>query len=502
MANSVTKTFMGFLASVSHPSKRSDHRGFLRNVTLTFLYVFLIFAGPAAAEPTTVPTEQPMPNDELLAICKRELGDLYRPELAGKYLEAHQLIERYFTANSTEQRKAIVATIEMTGVEPNIVGRLTRIRSNWPALAGGGVYYVNERIGPMDAHYFLGVPKEYTREKAWPLVVKLPAADAFVGPPKASADDVQRIYTDWMSEEIKTHPDALCIMPLLDLDNLWGPSYAGMNSVIAPMLHVGERANVDVSRVYLIGHSMSGHAAWNLPLHYPTYFTATNPLAGAATNDWQRLRIMNLRNLLIVPWADSDDKVIKPQSTLQLVALLKRFKVDVDPVETKGVGHVPTPAIAEQCYAKLLARKRELYPKQISLQSNRPESIFNRIDWLQVYQPVNAGDEKKLFFKNKPGHMAIESNAWTAQATLNDNKIDLATDNVAILRLFVNDQMIDFSKPVTVTVNKRVRFEGMVTPSVDTMLKDQIFLGRGWRYFTGAIDIDLSPPPATTRSHP
>jgi hypothetical protein len=29
------------------------------------------------------------------------------------------------------------------------------------------------------------------------------------------------------------------------------------------------------------------------------------------------------------------------------------------------------------------------------------------------------------------------------------------------------------------------------------MLKDQLFLGRGWRYYTAVIDLDLAPPPAT-----
>jgi len=39
----------------------------------------------------------------------------------------------------------------------------------------------------------------------------------------------------------------------------------------------------------------------------------------------------------------------------------------------------------------------------------------------------------------------------------------------------------------------------MVTQSLDDMLKDQIFLGRGVRYFTAALDIDLAPPtPAST----
>jgi hypothetical protein len=30
------------------------------------------------------------------------------------------------------------------------------------------------------------------------------------------------------------------------------------------------------------------------------------------------------------------------------------------------------------------------------------------------------------------------------------------------------------------------------------MLKDQLFLGRGWRYYTAVVDLDLAPPPATT----
>lgn len=434
----------------------------------------------------------------MIGLFRHELGDAFQPEQADAYFTAHRAIENYFRATTAEQRKAILAGIELMNIDPNLLGRLTRIRSAWPSLAPGGVYYINERVGPIDVHYFLGVPRQYDRDKSWPLVIKLPTADAFVGAAKPNADDVQRIYSDWVSQEINTHPDALVIMPLLNLDDLWGPSYAGMNSVIGPMLHVGDRVNVDVSRVYLIGHSMSGHAAWNLPLHYPTYFTATNPLAGSATGDWQRLRMMNLHNLLIVPWADTDDKMIKVDNSRQLVGLLKRFKIDVDYLETKGVGHVPTPQIAEQCYAKLCARKRDLYPRQLWLQSNRAETVFNRVDWLQIYQPTNAGDEKKLFFNKKPGHMTLMSNAWSAQATLTANQIDLTTDNVDVLRILLNDQMIDFKKPVKVIVNKRIRFDGMVKPDVEQMLKDQVFLGRGWRYFTGVIDIDLAPP-ATTK---
>jgi hypothetical protein len=276
-----------------------------------------------------------------------------------------------------------------------------------------------------------------------------------------------------------------------------------MNTVVQPMLHVGERVNVDASRVYLMGHSMAGHATWNLALHFPTYFAAIGVLSGGASADFQRLRIIGLRNVLPVVWHDLDDPLIKVDAARGITRALKMQKLDVDYDETKGVGHTPTADVVERLYAKLRSRTRELYPKHVSLQSNRPDTIFNRNDWLQVYQPLKTGDEKRSIFSKGRGFMITYANTFRADATITaPNRFEIQTDNVAEIRLYVNDQMIDFAKPVTVVVNRRVRFEGLVKPSVDEMLKDQLFLGRGWRYYTGVIDLDLttSPGPATTRA--
>jgi hypothetical protein len=64
--------------------------------------------------------------------------------------------------------------------------------------------------------------------------------------------------------------------------------------------------------------------------------------------------------------------------------------------------------------------------------------------------------------------------------------------------------MVDFTKTVTVVVakNPKAKFEGVLNPSVDTMLKDQLFLGRGWRYFTAFVDLELRPQPATRPTRP
>jgi len=182
------------------------------------------------------------------------------------------------------------------------------------------------------------------------------------------------------------------------------------------------------------------------------------------------------------------------------VKIMRQMKFDVDYTETKKIGHVPTDEIVANGYEKMFSHVRNLYPERITHQSNRPDSIFNRQDWMQIYQPLNAGDESWHIVSRGRGHFVAYSNTFKIDATHDHNRIDATSDNVASLRFYLNDQMVDFSRPVTVNVNKKGVFEAMVTPSVDEMLKDQLFVGRGWRYFTGIIDVDLGPKPATQPS--
>ena len=280
----------------------------------------------AATRPATAPTTVPavIPKADLVEMYRRELGPLFNPADADRIYAVHLLIERYFEVSTGAERKALVEQIRASNLDPNVLGRITRLRMYWPALEGGAVYYVNEQVGPHPVRYFVGVPKDYDRTKPWPLVIKLPTAAAFLTDPPPDGDRVAQIYTNWIKEELARHPDAVVLMPLLNLGELYGPSYAGMNTVFQPMLHVAGRANIDPARVYLLGHSMSAHAVWNLALHYTTYFAAINPLAGGAAADWQRLRVVNLRNVLPVVWHDAEDQVVRVESSRALVRALRR----------------------------------------------------------------------------------------------------------------------------------------------------------------------------------
>lgn len=453
---------------------------------------------PAALGKAPPAPEELLPRETLEKIYAAELPG-YKAEDFAKLYEAQVWIEKYFLTDSAEDRGAITKILEKSGIPIATLGRMCRVHLGWPALPPGPAY-VNERIGPHDVQYFLGVPANYDRAKAWPLVIRLPAANAIITdpdkPPKP--DDVVALYTKWVTEEMRSHPDALLVMPLLNLDEMYGPSYKGMNSVIQAMHHVATRANVDPKQVYMLGHGMAGHATWNLALHYPTYFAAINPLAGAASADWQRVRLLNLKNTLSVAWHDTMDKVIPFNQSGAIVAVLKNMKYDVVFEQTKTGEHAPGAEIAEKCYKAMRARQRELYPQQVNLRSTRPDPTFNRVDWVQVYQPISAGLEKPLFLNHGSGKIILSENALSVQAAFTTpNKIEAKTDNVQTMRFYLNDRMVDLAKPITVVINGKTRFEGMVEANLDAMLKDQIFLGRGWRHFTAVLDIDLAPSSTT-----
>jgi hypothetical protein len=117
-----------------------------------------------------------------------------------------------------------------------------------------------------------------------------------------------------------------------------------------------------------------------------------------------------------------------------------------------------------------------------------------------VYQMLTPGKETKYRIQYGSGFITESDSSYRISAAMTAlNKIEVKSQNVESMRFFLNEQMAEFSRPITVIVNGKVRFEGKVQPSVEEMLKDQVFLGRGWRYFTGFVDVDFSNLGATTR---
>jgi hypothetical protein len=58
----------------------------------------------------------------------------------------------------------------------------------------------------------------------------------------------------------------------------------------------------------------------------------------------------------------------------------------------------------------------------------------------------------------------------TAQVT-GSNRIDVRTNRVRQYTLYLNDELVDLSKPVVITTDGQPSFEGVITPQVETLLR-------------------------------
>jgi hypothetical protein len=450
----------------------------------------------AADGPDTAPATAPVPamaRDDLLAIDKIILG----PDLAGQrpdtLASAQDNIEKYFAGTSAD-RKGAANALALSGIDVNVLGKLCHVRMSWsPDIHGVSVIEVPGIPKPM--HYVLGVPTHYDRSRPWPMVVKLMSAAEFRQPSDAAA--VLKDSRDWANAELHRHDGAIVLVPIYDPKYGFGPSYPGMNAATGAMQNAMGVVNIDPARVYLVGQGEAASAAWNLALCDSLYFAAFDDFAGAAPADWERVRLIDLLNVLPVVWHDDTDKVVPIGQSTELVSALKGKKIPVVFTKTHGQGHLPDEQTIDQLYETMRNHTRPLYPEAVAIRSTRPDTLFNRADWLQVWQPMDGGSYYRVFFHGGPENMRLFSTPLTAVATCKGNKIEAQIGNVESLTFFVNDQMIDFSKPLTIEVNHRSRYSGLVTPSVQRMLADQLLIGRGWRYFSAAIDIDLLPQPKT-----
>ena len=148
-------------------------------------------------------------------------------------------------------------------------------------------------------------------------------------------------------------------------------------------------------------------------------------------------------------WNDASDREVDIEEARELWRFLVRIKYDVDFTETAEFGHIPPLAIVEDQYQKLRKAFRPLYPKTVFIQSSRLETIFNRCDWAQIYQPEKPGPARKVTFQNDGESMMDYEFPFRILATLgpDPNVITLDLRNTRTLRLYLNDQMVDFPAP-------------------------------------------------------
>lgn len=113
------------------------------------------------------------------------------------------------------------------------------------------------------------------------------------------------------------------------------PESKSEEAVMELIANVIENNPIDQNRIYIVGISMGGIAAFDLVCRYPSVFTAAVPICGAVNPD----RLSEAKDVKFLIFHGEDDDEVPSFCSREAYKALSAAGADVDYIEFAGIGH-------------------------------------------------------------------------------------------------------------------------------------------------------------------
>lgn len=317
------------------------------------------------------------------------------------------------------------------------------------------------------SRFRLFVPADYRADRATPLVVVAHGGNSSMSPERAA--QVSAMYLQLYAPAMAKELGAIVVSP--DTGRGWG--HIGNSLALSTISSVQRLLNVDPDRIYVTGQSMGGHMAFRAALSIGDRFGAVSPQSGGY-DFVQKETIGNLDSVPgYVTWGKTEPYGIDKDSRTN-AAWAEQHHLDWKFVEKPG-GHEiyqdELPAVARF----FAAHPRDLYRPRVYLKQGGAMKFTDT--W-----KIEGWPEHHVFSDTRP--MRWNLRHWVEVTprpehdgplsvmakNLGDNHLDLTTDQVRELHVHLHPRLVDFARPVKITVNGTTRFEGVVAPDLGLML--------------------------------
>jgi len=401
------------------------------------------------------------------------------------------LVERYLAESDGAKRSAILAQLKGSTVEA--VEEAIRTGGAWPAGdAAGKVLNRTSKteFGDHEFRWQLYVPEKYEPSKAWRLIVSLHGTNG----------EPDQMIRAWQ-EQARAEGDLFVLAPG-SRKYTWGGPRQGLSIVMSALKEATRDFRIDPDRVVLDGMSMGGIGTFVIAMAQPDRWAAIAPRAQGPpvffTEDASKKKTYFCRgpeNLKALPlywvFGQRDDLV----SIDLLRPVRKQFeaeKIDAVYQEHAG-GHewVPeeTPKVAEW----MRKRARNPYAEEIAYAT--VEKLHHRAYWIDIEKMADQktyrmnhmtiqneiGDTRDEFYKEVRVRAKLDRAA---------NRVDVRTENVKELTVYLHDRMLDLAKPVEIVVNGKSVKKAKVDRSIETLLESARLGDRG-RLYTARVRITV-----------
>ena len=288
----------------------------------------------------------------------------------------------------------------------------------WPALL---------RAAEHDQEEWLIVPKDYTPEKSWPLIL-------------ASQNQIA----------VKAMENFPCFAA-------YGPSEA----LVAPLLEMARKYNIDPYRIYATGFSRSGHGLLETAWQYPDRFAAIAPVCEDMRwkEQYKRQKIDLLRYIQQTPTlllhGDHDSFLASGRKNYELM------KAAGCPVEfgTFPGGHGPDPI-----YFHDITRITRFFDQHAL---NPYPKVVDHV--VYTYSATRA-----FWVDCQVAKGSIEHVYPVLKVQVKDgNRIEVtANEGVRKLTFFLNDKLVDMAPTASVAFQGKEIYHGPVQPQLTVTLRE------------------------------
>jgi hypothetical protein len=243
--------------------------------------------------------------------------------------------------------------------------------------------------------------------------------------------------------------------------------------VLATIHSVQRRYHIDPDRIFLTGMSNGGIGTWVIGMHDAPLFAGLAPMASGLDNVLMPF-LANLRSMPIYIIHGSKDEVMPVELSRSITKELTRLGYpyvyrEHDREHHVAGGHFFPREELPELVTWFNAQRRNPLPTTVTLV--REASHFQPFGWVRIDATDSIAAFSEDLVSKKDDLIKRREYARLDASIVSPNRIEVQTDRVQRYSLFLNEQLIDSSKPLLVLTNGQVSFEGLVTPSLETLLR-------------------------------
>lgn len=315
--------------------------------------------------------------------------------------------------------------------------------------------------------YHMYVPRNYDDDgEPWPTIIGLHPSGK---------------TGEWYMEEVLNDESMrekyVIVCPTLVEGTTWH-ELDGIIQLLGLVLNqVSDEYFLDRDRTFLDGYADSATSAWLLGSSFRDIFAGI-VARSAAPGD--AMVEGNMRYVGAFCVLGSDNENVDFDATRKMFEKLEQEKYPIVLQEKAGQGDSTFTDANPDIVAWLDGQRRHLFPSHVDIRTR--ERMFGRGYWVSVTKTETATDEET----GLPLLARLE-----AVANPTDNRIDITSENVYEVELFLNDDIVDLDRPFTIYVNGEKTWNGIKERDWRYLLERYQSSGDATRLFTASMIVDI-----------